>query len=71
MLDLVGNPEDCFFTTRLISFPQTNLSAHLQGVQRRMVLVVNFFVFLRLSFFCLIVAMCDLVHNVEAIHDLC
>ena len=29
--------------------------------------VDNFFVFLRLLFFCFVVAKCDLVHDVEAI----
>ena len=44
----------------------------LQGVQHRMVLVVNFFKFLKiLFFFCFVVAMCDLLHDVEAIHGLC
>ena len=37
-----------------------------QGVQHMMVLVVNLFVFLKLLFFGLVVAICDLVHNVEA-----
>ena len=41
-----------------------------QGVQGRMVLVVNFFVFLKLLFFCFVVAIVDLVHNVEAIFPL-
>ena len=42
-----------------------------QRVQRRMVLVVIFFVFLKLFFFCFVVALFDLVHDVEAINDLC
>ena len=37
-----------------------------QWVQPRMVLVVNFFVFLKLNFFCSVVAIFDLVHDVEA-----
>ena len=40
---------------------------HCEGVQCRMVLVVNFFVFLKLLYFCFVVAICDLVHHVEAI----
>ena len=36
-----------------------------QWVQHRMVLVVNFL------FFCFVVAIFDLVHDVEALHDLC
>ena len=35
-------------------------------VQRRMVLVVNIFVFLKLLFFCFVDAIFDLVHDVEA-----
>ena len=38
------------------------------GVQRRMISVVNFFVFLNLLFF--VVAICALVHAVEAMYDL-
>ena len=41
-----------------------------QGVQRRMVLVVNFFIFLKFKLLCLVVAICDLVHDVEAIFHL-
>ena len=40
-----------------------------EAVQRRMALVVNFFVFLKLLFFCFVVAICDLMHDVEAIPD--
>ena len=32
--------------------------------------MVNVFVFLRLSFFCFVVAICDLVHDVETIFHL-
>ena len=42
-----------------------------QGVQRRMVLVVNFFVFLKSFCFCIVAAICDLVHDMDAIYDLC
>ena len=42
-----------------------------KGIQQRMVLVVNFFEILKLLFFCFVVAMSDLVHNVEIIHGLC
>ena len=38
----------------------------MQGVQSRMVLVVNVFVFYKLSFVCFVGAICDLVHDVEA-----
>ena len=39
-------------------------------MQRRMISVVIFFVFLRLLFFCFVVAICDLVHAVEAMYCL-
>ena len=39
-----------------------------QGMQHRMVLVVNFFIFM--IFFCFDVPICDLVHNVETIFHL-
>ena len=42
----------------------------IQGVQHRMVLMVNSFIFLILFFFAVVVDMCDLVHNVEAIFHL-
>ena len=44
------------------------------GVQHRMISVDIFFIFLRLLFFCCVVAICDLVHDVETIyisHFLC
>ena len=41
-----------------------------QGVQCRMVLVVNFFDFFFNFYFCFVVAIFDLVHNVEAIFHL-
>ena len=33
--------------------------------------MVNYFVFLKILFFCFVVAICDLVHDEEAIHVLC
>ena len=43
---------------------------HMHGVQPRMNSVVIFFVFLRLFFFCFVVAICDLVQAVEAMYGL-
>ena len=40
------------------------------GYKRRMVLMVNFFEFLKL-FFCFVVSILDLVHDVKAIHGIC
>ena len=45
MSDLVGNPEDRF----------SHNEAHIQGVQRRMVLVVIFFDFFKSLFVCFVV----------------
>ena len=42
----------------------------LHGVQRKIISVDNFFVFLRFFFFCFDVAICDIVHAVEATYDL-
>ena len=43
-----------------------------QGIQRRMVLVVFFFFeFFKSFFFCFAVSICDLVHDVDDIHDIC
>ena len=42
---------------------------HKHGVQRRMISVDNFFVFLRLLIFALLL-LCDLVHDVETIFHL-
>ena len=49
---------------------QKYLKQRKHGVQSRMVLVVNFFLFLKLLFFYSVVAILDLVHYVEAIHSL-
>ena len=67
MWDLVGNPEDRF------SQNETQISSFLfiQGVQRGMVLVVKSFVFLKVPFSCFVVGICDLVHDVKAIHCIC
>ena len=49
-----------------------SVSSKKTRVQRKMVLVVNFFVvfFSNYFFFCFVVAIFDLVHDVEAIHGL-
>ena len=41
------------------------------GVQRRKVLVDNFFDIFQIIIFCLVADICDPVHDVEAIHGLC
>ena len=46
---------------------QTQGHLHNQGEQRRMILVVNFFLNFEIDFLCLVFAICDLVHDVEAI----
>ena len=46
-------------------------SISFQGVQNRQVLVINFFPIFEIKLFCFVVAMSDLVHNVDAIHGLC
>ena len=43
----------------------------VQEVQRRMVLVVFFSYIFEIIIFCLVVAIFDLVHDVDAIHGLC
>ena len=52
--------------------PLATGKASFQGVQRRTVLVVNFFKLLNFLFifFCFVVAMSDLVQDVMAIHGL-
>ena len=50
-----------------VSIPADQSMLPSQGVQRTMVLVVNFFVFWKLFFLCFVVAIFDLVHDVEAI----
>ena len=42
----------------------------LHGVHRRMISVDNFFVFFEIIIFCFVVAICDLVHDVETIFHL-
>ena len=56
-----GADQHTLYVAQLIS------TFNLKGVQGRMVLVVNFFVFMKKYF---VVAVRDLVHDVEAIHDL-
>ena len=42
----------------------------MHGVQRRMISVVNFFRIFDIIIFCFVVAICDLVHDVETIFHL-
>ena len=42
-------------------------SPRIQGVKRRMVLVVNFCRILKIINFCFVVAICDLVHDMQTI----
>ena len=42
----------------------------MHGVQRRMISVVNFFRIFEIVIFCFVVAICDLVHTVEAMYGL-
>ena len=44
--------------------------SHLHGVQRRMISVDNFFRIFGIIIFCFVVAICDLVHAVEAMYSL-
>ena len=44
--------------------------SNLHGVQRRMISVEFFFVFFEIIIFCCVVAICDLVHDVETIFHL-
>ena len=70
MSDLVGNPKDRFSHDMThFCFIWSSMSASWHGVQRRMISVVNFFVFL-ISFFCFVVAICDLVQDVKTIFHL-
>ena len=42
----------------------------IHGVQRRMISVVNFFRIFEIIIFCFVVAICDLLHDVETIFHL-
>ena len=46
------------------------LEIHLPG-EKATVLVVNFFRIFLIKLFCFVVAICELVHDVEPIHGLC
>ena len=76
MSDLVGNPEDRFShnkAQKILALCSTQTQISLgkgQGVQCRMVLVVNFFVFLKLNVFCFVAAILNPVHDLEAIFHL-
>ena len=59
--------------TSTFKLNSVNAKIHMRGstrVQRRMISVVNFFVFLRLLFFCFVVAICYLVQDVKTIFHL-
>ena len=56
--------ENLFFAHANNKCANALLFVYCTAVQRRMISVHNFFVFLR--FFCFVVAICDLVHAVEA-----
>ena len=43
---------------------------YYHGVQRRLISVVNFFCIFEINIFCFVVAICDLVHDVETIFHL-
>ena len=49
---------------------QKLVSVNKHRVQRRRISVANFFIFLRLLFFCFAVAICDLLHTVEAMYGI-
>ena len=46
------------------------MSYSFHGVQRRTISVVIFFVFFEITIFCFVVAICDLVHDMETIFHL-
>ena len=46
---------------------QIDTLVHTHRVQCRMISVVNFFVIFWIIIFCFVVAICDLVHAVEAV----
>ena len=48
--------------------PADSLCIH--GVERRMISVDDYFVFFEIIIFCFVVAICDLVHDVETIFHL-
>ena len=56
----------------LLAYSQTCLVIHYHshGVQRRMISVDNFFHIFEIIIFCCVVAICDLVHDVETIFHL-
>ena len=59
----MGQMNFLFTTKRLKVIPN-------HGVQRRVISVVIFFVFFDIIIFCLVVAICDQVHNEETIFHL-
>ena len=48
----------------------TSLILPIHGVQRRMISVDNFFPIFEIIIFCFVVAICDLVHDVETLFHL-
>ena len=50
---------------KLLNYERLAQAKH--GVQHRMISVDNFFIFFLIIIFCFVVAICDLVHDVETI----
>ena len=66
-----GNIVHCAFKSLFIfsRFQESN-SNRIHGVQRRMISVDFFFCIFEIIIFCFVVAICDLVHDVETIFHL-
>ena len=56
--------------TYIVCFCLESWQQYTHGVQRMMISVDNFFVFFEIIIFCCVVAICDLVHDVETIFHL-
>ena len=59
-----------FFKSHYAKRVRLQTRRYNHGVQQRMISADNFFVFLRVFIFCFVVAICDLVHDVETIFHL-
>ena len=64
------SPSDCLDLLVPVTCHLKEKFSSFQGVQRKMISVDNFFRIFQIIIFCFVVAICDLVHTVEATYGI-
>ena len=62
--------KQCYFRKKILKSRGMQEKDNGHGLQRRMILVVNVFHIFEIIIFCFVVAICDLVYDVETIFHL-